>query len=322
MAESYIDEHTLQLKETARSVANDLSEMYFDLINNPQLFNEVLNAQAEMRSLSEAIVFQKSTNTLLAQTSLSFSLSFVTLQEHDLSRAQKGEVVHIKSDPGKIRMLIKLNNYNDSYLIIGRPVNNKVLNHINETNGAAKEYQRLKSEISNMQIKFSIGFIGFALILLIITIGWGMIFANKMLKPIRNLVDATEKIKEGDFTVQVPEKGLARDEIGILSSAFNHMVRRINQQRNELIVAQRALAWSDVARRVAHEIKNPLTPIQLAADRLQKKFGDNVDDTDSFKKYTQTILRHSDDIRKIVAEFVNFARLPKPVFDQCDKRIA
>lgn len=81
----------------------------------------------------------------------------------------------------------------------------------------------------------------------------------------------------------------------------------------ELVKAQRNAAWSDVARRIAHEVKNPLTPIQLGAERIQKKYKDEVKDPVTLEKYTNTIMRHANDIRKIIEEFSNFARMPAPI---------
>jgi two-component system nitrogen regulation sensor histidine kinase NtrY len=78
---------------------------------------------------------------------------------------------------------------------------------------------------------------------------------------------------------------------------------------------QRSAAWSDIARRIAHEIKNPLTPIQLAAERLQRRFSDEVaSDKETFERLTGTIVRQVGDLRRMVDEFSNFARMPKPVF--------
>ena len=78
---------------------------------------------------------------------------------------------------------------------------------------------------------------------------------------------------------------------------------------------QRRAAWSDIARRIAHEIKNPLTPIQLAAERLQRRFGKEItSDTETFSQLTGTIVRQVGDLRRMVDEFSNFARMPKPVF--------
>ena len=318
VAESYISEHTLQMRATALSIANDLNDMYYKLIHSPELFNQLLNGQAEMRSLDEAIVFQKSTNTILAQTSLSFSLSFATIPAHIIERADRGEIISISSDPTRIRVLIKLKDYNNTYLLIGRAVDPQIIDHINKTDGAAAEYYSLKNQIVSMQIKFSMIFILVAMILLISAIIWGRSFAERIVKPIRELVIAAEKVKNGDLTVQVPENNLRKDEIKVLSNAFNRMVKQIDRQQKDLLVAQRALAWSDVARRVAHEIKNPLTPIQLSAEILIKRYKQDVSDQTGFEKYVKNIIRHSNDIKNIVSEFVNFARMPAPTFANCD----
>lgn len=318
VGESYIAEHILQLKETAISVSDDLSAMYYDLIHSPELFSKVINAQAEMHSIDEAIVFQKDTNTILAQTTLSFSLSFTSIPAYLITRADKGEVVQVASGPTKIRILIKLRDYNDTYLLIGRLIDSKIIDHIDKTNGAAEEYFRLKRQIAAMQIKFSMIFILLSLILLIVAIIWGRSFAERIVRPIRELVIATEKVKNGDLSVQVPTEGMKKDEVKVLSSAFNRMVNQIDRQQKELIVAQRANAWSDVARSVAHEIKNPLTPIQLSAEMLLKKYKSEVSNPEAYARYVKNILKHSDDIKMIVSEFVDFARLPPPSFSECE----
>lgn len=87
------------------------------------------------------------------------------------------------------------------------------------------------------------------------------------------------------------------------------------------LLDQRRAAWSDVARRIAHEIKNPLTPIQLAAERLQRRFGDKVEgDAATFRKLTDTVIRQVHDMRRMVDEFSSFARMPKPTFGVEDVR--
>jgi two-component system nitrogen regulation sensor histidine kinase NtrY len=311
---SYTAEHKLQLKETAISVANDLNSMYYDLINNSLVFDRVLNAQARLRSFDEAIVFQKSSNTVLAQTALSFSLAFIPIQPNLIERARNGEIVEIDSGNSKIRVLIKLENFDDSFLLIGRLVDQQIINHIDEVNGAAAEYNSLKQHITVTQAKFSLIFITSSLLLLISAVIWGRKFAKKIVKPITELIKAAERVKNGDLTAQVPLENLRKDEIRVLSSAFNRMVNQLDAQQKELGAAQRAMAWSDVARRVAHEIKNPLTPIQLSAERLLTKYGSQVDDKISFSKYINNIIKHSNDIKNIVSEFVEFARLPAPNF--------
>ncbi|MFK7974327.1 MAG: ATP-binding protein [Rickettsiaceae bacterium] len=318
VGESYIAEHVLQLTETAISVSKDLSSMYYDLIHNSDLFTNVINAQAELRSFDEAIVFQKSSNTVLAQTSLSFSLSFITIPQHLIEKADRGGAVQIESSPYKIRILIRLKDFKDTYLLIGRLVDPNIIDHINKTTGAVHEYEMLKKKIIGLQIKFSMVFILLSLVLVLTAIIWGEKFAGRIVKPIRELVIAAEKVKDGDFNTQVPIQNLKNDEVRVLSCAFNRMVNQIDRQNKELLIAQRAIAWSDVARRIAHEIKNPLTPIQLSAERLSKKFNNEVSDPESFKKYIRNILKNAADISQIVSEFVEFARLPAPNFTNCE----
>ncbi|HJD58597.1 MAG TPA: PAS domain-containing sensor histidine kinase [Rickettsia endosymbiont of Ceroptres masudai] len=318
VAESYIAEHKLQLKETALAVAEDLSDMYYDLIHNLALFTKTLNTEAEMRSLDEAIVLNKSTNTIVANSYLSFSLSFATIPAHLIKKADLGEPVEVKSDPTKIRMLIKLKEYNDVYLLVGRLVDNKIIDHVDATNGAAAEYNSLKNKIDNIQIKFSIMFIFIALLLLFVAISFGVIFTAKIVKPIKKLVTATDKVKDGDLTVQVPENEVDKDEIGTLYAAFNRMIKQLSRQQRDLVIAQRAMAWSDVAKKVAHEIKNPLTPILLASERLLKKFSPEIKEKAEFENYLKMIIRHTNDIKNIVSEFVLFARLPAPKFTKSE----
>jgi two-component system nitrogen regulation sensor histidine kinase NtrY len=87
----------------------------------------------------------------------------------------------------------------------------------------------------------------------------------------------------------------------------------------DLVAAQRNSAWADVARRIAHEIKNPLTPIQLSAERLKRRFGDKIGEgSDVFNQCTDTIIRQVGDIGKMVDEFSSFARTPKPNFELID----
>lgn len=318
VAESYIAEHKLQLKETALAVAEDLGDMYYDLIHNPALFTKTLNTEAEMRSLDEAIVLNKSTNTIVANSYLSFSLSFATIPAHLIKKADLGEPVEVKSDPTKIRMLIKLKEYNDVYLLVGRLVDNKIIDHIDATNGAAAEYHSLKNEIDNIQIKFSIMFIFIALLLLFVAISFGVIFTAKIVNPIKKLVTATDKVKDGDLTVQVSESEVDKDEIGTLYTAFNRMIKQLSRQQRDLVIAQRAMVWSDVAKKVAHEIKNPLTPILLASERLLKKFSPEIKEKAEFENYLKMIIRHTNDIKNIVSEFVLFARLPAPKFTKSE----
>lgn len=318
LSEAYNTDFTTHLKQTAVAVSDDLNNMYYDIVHEPKLFNRVLNTQADFRSLNEALVFQSSSRSILAQTAMSFSLAFSTIPPHLLAKADAGEVVEIRSDPTRVRMLIKLQEYKDTYLLIGKLVDPKLMDYANKITYAVEDYGRLNSHLLSLQIQFAMAFMAAALFLLLLAISIGMVFAGQIIRPIRRLLIATEKLQHGDLSVHIIEHGPKDDELSILSRAFNKMVDQLNTQQKDLAVAQRALAWSDVARMVAHEIKNPLTPIQLASNILQKKFENEVSDKEAFNKYIQTIIRHTSDIGAILNEFVNFAKIPSPKFTVID----
>ena len=313
VAESYILEHSLRMKETATSISADLSEAYYQLVQNAELFQKFLNAQVELRSLNEALVFQRANKNIVAQSSLSFSLSFTDIPEYLLDKADNGETVELKNDKNKIRYLVKLPDYDDAYLIIGRFIDQNIISYIDKTHGALKSYYDLKHQAHKLQLNFSMIFILVALLLLLASFYVGLLFADRLVRPINKLVLATDKVKHGDLSIQV-ECQANNNEIDILINAFNMMIKRLDYQQKDLLVAQRALAWSEVARRVAHEIKNPLTSIFLSAERLSKKFTTEVRDTENFQKYIDNIFRLSNNIKSILTEFVNFAKLPDPIF--------
>jgi two-component system nitrogen regulation sensor histidine kinase NtrY len=145
-------------------------------------------------------------------------------------------------------------------------------------------------------------------------------------KPIKDIVpefdEAMQNMQEGQIALRRKQKRLnfmlritpqmARKTIEGYILTFDDLT--------ELLSAQRSAAWSDVARRIAHEIKNPLTPINLSAQRIAKKFKPYVpeDELENFEGYTNTITRHTADIAKIIGEFSDFAKMPAPKFAKCN----
>lgn len=317
IAESYINEHVLQMKQTAFYVSEDISQIFYQIINNRALFNEILSKQAYLRSIDEAIIFDKLSKSIIAQTHFSFSLSFINLPDGAIETADKGEIVEIKSNPTKIRILVKIRNQENVYLLIGRLIDKEIINHIYDVEGTIGQYLNFKKKNNLLQLKVGTIYIFLSLIILICAISVANIVAARILHRLKSLILTTKLVKEGNLEAKVEEDN-NNDEISILNSAFNDMTKQLNLQRKDLIIAQRALAWSDIARKIAHEIKNPLTPMQLCTEMVLKKFKPEVSDAKKFENYLLTILKHCEDIRRIVDEFVNFARFPNPVFEKCD----
>ena len=97
------------------------------------------------------------------------------------------------------------------------------------------------------------------------------------------------------------------------------MIQRLKEQQDKLLITERYEAWESVAKKLAHEIKNPLTPIQLSIDSLREKYKDKLtNESKNFEKYLETINRQIKDIEKLVNEFSNFARMPRPILKKID----
>jgi two-component system nitrogen regulation sensor histidine kinase NtrY len=301
------------------------------------------------------------------------------------------------------------------------------------------EYKSLEATRLGVQIAFGLLYLGLALVVLLSAIWLGIGFANRLVSPIRRLIDAADEIGRGNLEVRVPFRSSDGD-LGALGATFNTMASELRSQRHELVAAsdqidsrrrfteavlagvsagvvgtdaggvvtianrgalrllgldqedtlgrpvveivpelndvvsaalaetsraehrdqvsvvragrertinvrvtteesgtgahgyvitldditdlvtaQRSAAWADIARRIAHEIKNPLTPIQLSAERLKRRFGKGiVEGREVFDQCTDTIIRQVGDIGRMVDEFSSFARMPKPAFEERD----
>lgn len=277
-------------------------------------------------------------------------------------------------------------------------------------------YRDLLMRSQSLQLKFNAALLAISLLIVALAVWIALEAADRLVRPVGELVGAAQRVAGGDLTARVPAPKV-EDEIGTLGLAFNQMTERLQAQTNTLesrralieavmsgvsagvisvahdgtirlinssavalldgandlpvgkplamispelatlleghdreaivelgagneartlavkvtraaegpiltfdditgqLLDQRRAAWSDVARRIAHEIKNPLTPIQLAAERLQRRYGKQIDPEDTtFARLTDTIVRQVGDLRRMVDEFSSFARMPKPVF--------
>lgn len=439
VAEAYLQEHHQVIRADLLAMANDLSRQAVILTTNQESFDRVMKTQLFIRNLSEAMVIDRSGH-VLAESGFTFTLSFEGIPAPVFDKADMGEIVLIADgSDDRIRALVKLDNFLDSYLFVGRMVDSTVLRHLSDTKEAVAAYKQLETQNSNLQVKIMMIFVVVALVLLLAAMWGGLIFARHLVAPIAALTSAADRIRAGDLTARVEnfDRGDEFDQLGL---AFNRMTTQIEEQRTELITAnrqmdtrrrftetvlagvssgvmgvdgagkitianssaaqifeqkpeelsgrniqdvlpevsdlltlardktgkitqgevpynrkdetrrtllvrigiemvgdedkgavltfdditelqsaQRKAAWADVARRIAHEIKNPLTPIQLSAERLKRKYLKQItEDPEIFAQCTDTIIHHVEDIGRMVNEFSAFARMPLPVFKQED----
>ena len=355
------------------------------------------------------------------------------VSSRDLAEAQHSVFIDLSAPNGKVTALIRLQTLSDAYLLIVRTVDPKVVGYYRRTLNAVSEYNRLNDSRLEVQLVFAALYAAMTLVVLLAAIWSGLWAANRLVRPISDLVEASEKVSGGDLSAQVR---VVRDddELATLGLAFNRMTQQLSAQRQDLleasrinearrrftetvlsgvsagvvgvghdgalsivnraaarlldaapeemegahyaeimpelaalirramdepvgraagevqvrrggktrtlsvqvaseadargfvvtfdditdlVSAQRTAAWADVARRIAHEIKNPLTPIQLSAERLKRKYGGEiVTDPEIFNQCTDTIIRQVGDIGRMVDEFSSFARMPAPVMNR------
>ncbi|NCT40878.1 MAG: PAS domain-containing sensor histidine kinase [Alphaproteobacteria bacterium] len=443
VAEAYLEEHKQVIRADTLAMANDIDRQAGLFLSNKDAFDNALQAQSFIRNLAEAVIFDSS-GRVMASSGITFSLEFEEIPSWALERADDGEVALMTgANDDRVRALIRLNNFIGTYLFVGRMVDPKVLSHLAAAQQASDDYQDLQKRASQLQILVAMIFTIIGFLLMCAAIWLGFLLARQLVMPIADLIDAADRVREGDLTTQIHGRGKV-EEFDYLALAFNRMTKQIQEQQSELLdanaqldrrrrftetvlagatsgivgvdsqekitlanasackllniaqdrllglkirtvspdtaklleaahekphkisqeeitihrsdigtriflvrvaieliedgvnskdvgaiitfdditdlqSAQRKAAWSDVARRIAHEIKNPLTPIQLSAERLKRKYLKDIkNDPETFEQCTDTIIRHVEDIGHMVNEFSAFARMPDPTLETQD----
>ena len=433
VANAYLEEHIQSVEGQILAMANDINREAGSLSGNRRRFDAYLTNQAGVRNLSEAIVID-STGRVIANSRFAYAVTFSSLDDDDFfSKARNGEVAITTIDiTNRIRAGVRLNQFVDAYLLVGRFIDPKVSAAVDQTQTAASEYQVIDIRQLDLKVSFALLFGMVALLLLLGSIWVGLNFATAIVEPLGSVIMVAEQVRSGNLASRVTMTD-RNDEVARLGLSFNRMLDDINKNREELVEANRQLdkrrefteavlggvssgvigidekrfvtlpnaaaltmlginkmdaigqrldtlvpefaslldtaskpgrrnqeqnieikqgksilnllarittetvdnrivgyvvtfenvsdlldaqrkaAWADVARRIAHEIKNPLTPIQLAAERLGAKYTPKDEKSRaSFASYIETISRQVEDIGRLVNEFSSFARMPAP----------
>ena len=289
---------------------NGNSGLYYD---NPERFQNLLATQRLLRRLDEVHLIDSSGNIIMSNI-IDSALEFVPPPEEAFTKSLDGRPVRIV-DPATNRTsaLVKLNNFIDTYLYIVRFLDPRVINYLQQTNDAITFYYNVQNRKTGIKITFAVIYVLIVALLLFLSVTISINFASRLTRPIVNLIGASEKISTGDLNAKVPKIETDK-EFEKLNENFNSMIDKLKKQQDKLLVTERHAAWESVARKLAHEIKNPLTPIQLSIDRLREKYLNKIDVVDkSFSNYLDTITKQIKDIEHLVNEFSDFARMPKPV---------
>jgi two-component system, NtrC family, nitrogen regulation sensor histidine kinase NtrY len=427
LANGYYEEKRRDVADETTTMAGDLRLILDQVRRDDPAFLDAYFEQVLKRKLSESAIVTIGKNggqQTDAVVSPDEARRTDWIAGPDLSLLEKGEKLVVGAKPDRIEAIAVLFDNPRTYLYANRKVTVPSFLLGSKAQSVLTDYRAMVSRSRSLQLQFNITLYFVSLFIIGITVWIALLVADRLVRPVNNLVRAAQDIADGDLSARVVEDPSRSDEVAFLSQSFNKMTERLENQTGNLLTVnrqlddrrifieailesvsagivsidntgniqlanniaerllagtettivgqnfkdvskilsqiveenrtqavveigvggeprtvavkiahretgtvvtfedisqqladQRSAAWSDVARRIAHEIKNPLTPIQLAAERLKRRFGKQITEgSDVFDQLTSTIVRQVGDLRNIVDEFSSFARMPKPVF--------
>ncbi|MDT8343270.1 MAG: PAS domain-containing sensor histidine kinase [Thermohalobaculum sp.] len=260
-AEAYEREHRRNIQGDVLAMANDLNRAAVGGLTGLQL-QELVAKQALLRDLPEAFVFN-SDREIVARGEFSYLFSFEPPTDEQLARARAGEVVVTEDEVNnEIRALVYLTNFFDAFLYVSRDVQGDVLRLLDGTRETVQLYEQLERERGSILFDFALIYLGFALLVIMAAILLGLWFAERLSRPVGRLVGAAERIAGGDLGARVKEER-GRDEIALLSRAFNRMAGQVEGQRDALIATNRE---SERRRRLIEAVLSGVTAGVLGID--------------------------------------------------------
>ena len=215
--------------------------------------------------------------------------------------------------------LMKLENFDGKYLYIIKYLDKKISQYLIDSEEAVNFYYTVLNKQTGIKVSFVLIYLVIVSLLLFLSITIAIRFSSRFFRSINNLIVASANIGKGNLDIKVPEIKADKD-IEILNKNFNLMITQLKTQQEKLLINERHEAWDNLARKLAHEIKNPLTPIQLTIDRLKNKYSKeiNIEEKEKFTEYLGIINKQIKQIENLVNQFSDFARMPKPILKDND----
>ncbi len=313
VAKSYLEESNESVKSDIILMGKDLNRTSSLFYTNQNKLRNIIRAVKLLRKIDDVYLIDSAGNILISDI-IDQNEQFIIPSEQNFNEAINGDPVFVTNNQeNKTSVMLKLNTLVDTYLYISRNIEPDILRYLNETEQAVSFYYSVENSQTGIKITFAIIYIIVVTLLLFLSTVLAITFATRLTKPIINLIGASENISKGILSTKVPNIE-ADGELKRLIKNFNNMIDRLKVQQDKLLTSERYSAWETVARKLAHEIKNPLTPIQLSIDRLREKYSSKInEESKDFENYLQTINKQIKDIESLVNEFSNFARMPRPV---------
>ena len=311
VARNYLGENQNSIKGEILAMANDLNRNFRLYSENKPVFQNYFDQQSRFRKIEESYLINKE-GALLFSTSFTNKNNFIAPLKTFIDMAQNGQTILISdANKNQTNALVRLNE--NIFLYTIRYVDPETVNFLKKTGEASNFYYKLKSNSLGLQITFAVVYVIIVSSLIMLSSVYAINIANKISKPIIKLIYAAKEVSAGNLDVKLKDEKEDED-FKKLYQTFNIMTQEIQAQKNKIVLAERYQAWEIVAKKLAHEIKNPLTPITLSLERIKDRYLKqiNVDKVD-FENYLNIISRQVADIGKLANEFSDFARMPRPI---------
>ena len=319
LAKSYVQQVRNKIESDIVLIAFDTNKSAKFLNDNGKEYTRFLKTQKLIRDIDEIHIIDQ--NKKLLFSNIDNSSNYTPPIDGALKLVLDDDrPLKIINAPENISAaIIRLQAFENRFLYVVKYLDKNISKYLTESQEAINFYYTVEDRSTGIKISFAIIYIIIVTLLLFISITIAIKFSSRFFRSINNLISASNAIGEGDLTTKVPEIKTDKD-LERLNKNFNSMIVRLKNQQEKLIINERHEAWGNLARKLAHEIKNPLTPIQLTIDRIKEKYSKKVDtnEKDNFEDNLKIINNQIKQIENLVNEFSDFARMPKPIFKDND----
>ena len=318
LAKNYVQEVRNKIEADIILIAFDTNKSANFLNDNNSEYLRFLRTQKLIRNVDEIHIIDKSKKLLFSSEDKKIFVPPVD-KALDLVLDDDRPLKIINAEANISAAIMRLQSFEDRFLYVVKFLDNNISNYLTESQEAINFYYTVEERSTGIKISFILIYIIIVSLLLFISITIAIRFSSRFFRSINNLILASTAIGQGDLNTKVPEIKTDKD-MEILNKNFNSMISRLKNQQEKLVISERYEAWGSLARKLAHEIKNPLTPIQLTIDRLKNKYSDQMSDNDqkNFKENLKIINNQIKQIENLVNEFSDFARMPKPILKNND----
>ena len=314
IAKSYTEEAKSKTQSEIILIAYDLNKSSNFLKINLDQFKSFLNTQKLIRGMDEVHIIDNQGQLVLTtlQDPKDYSPPLTEALEMVLTDSRPLKIINAFENQSA--SLIKLENFEGNYLYIIKYLDKKISQYLIDSEEAVNFYYTVLNKQTGIKVSFALIYLIIVTLLLFLSISIAIRFSSRFFRSINNLIIASADIGKGNLDIKVPEIKTDKD-MEILNKNFNLMTEKLKSQQDRLIITERHEAWESLARKLAHEIKNPLTPIQLTIDRLRNKFSEvlSSEQKTNFTDSLKIIDKQIKQIENLVNEFSDFARMPKPI---------